>query len=211
MDRKLCIYGLGGFGREVLCCYIDSSPTVTSKNIDQYAVFMVDEPYYTEEKILGVSVIKRSDFKQELYEVVVAIGDPMLRKKAIDNLPKNTIYRSIIHPSAVISDWVSIGEGSIITAGTIITCDISIGKHAQLNLNTTVGHDCKIGDYFTSAPGTNISGKCNFGECVYLGSNVSIREGINICDNVVVGMGGVVVKDVVESGIYVGSPIKKLK
>lgn len=91
-----------------------------------------------------------------------------------------------------------------------MTCNIKIGKHAHLNLHTTIGHDCIIGDYFTTAPATNISGNCEFGECVYFGTNSSVRQGIKICDNVTIGMGGIVVKNINEEGVYIGNPVKKL-
>jgi sugar O-acyltransferase (sialic acid O-acetyltransferase NeuD family) len=141
----------------------------------------------------------------------VAAGDPSIRKKIVESLPVKTTFTTIIHPNAIISKWVEIGEGSIITAGVIITCDIKIGKHSQLNLHTTIGHDCIIGDYFTTVPGSNISGSCLFGNKVYFGTNSSVRQGVSICDDVTIGMGGVVVKNISESGVYIGNPLKKLE
>jgi acetyltransferase-like isoleucine patch superfamily enzyme len=46
---------------------------------------------------------------------------------------------------------------------------------------------------------------------VYFGTNSSVRQGITICQDVVIGMGGVVVKNITESGIYVGNPATKLE
>jgi len=46
---------------------------------------------------------------------------------------------------------------------------------------------------------------------VYFGTNSSVREKISICDNVVVGLNAGVVKNITESGIYVGVPAKKIK
>ncbi len=209
-EKKICIFGAGGFGREVLCCLIDKIASTEFK-IEEIACFMVGDEYYKNPTLMGIEVIPQSQFNPSLFNVVVAIGDPTLRKIAIENMPKATTYTTIIHPTAVISKWVEIGEGSIITAGTIITCNIKIGKHAHLNLNTTIGHDCLIGDFFTTAPSTSISGKCNFGDCVYFGTNSSVRERVNICNNVTIGMGGVVVKDISEEGVYIGNPLRKLE
>lgn len=211
MDKKkFCIIGTGGFGQETLTCLIDVIST-TELKIEAVAVFMIDDESYEASKIMGIPVIKDSEFIAKDYKVVVAVGEPQLRKKIIKKLPPETEFATIIHPSAIISDWVEIGEGSIITAGTILTCNIKIGKHAHLNLYTTIGHDCIIGDYFTTAPATNISGNCEFGECVYFGTNSSTRQGIKICDNVTIGMGGIVVKNINEEGIYIGNPVKKLE
>ena len=68
-----------------------------------------------------------------------------------------------------------------------------------------------MGDFFTTAPSANISGNCNFGDCVYFGTNSAVRQGVKICDNVTIGMGGVVVKDITEEGVYIGNPLKKLE
>ena len=208
-EKKICIIGTGGFGRETLVCLIDVI-SASNLTIEEVAVFMVDDEYYNEPEIMGVQVIKESEFVVDKYKVVVAIGDPNKRKIVVSKLPKETEFATIIHPDVVISDWVEVGEGSIITAGSVLTCNIKIGKHAHLNLHTTIGHDCVIGDFFTTAPAANISGNCKIGDCVYLGTNSAVRQGIKICDNVTIGMGGVVVKDINENGVYIGNPVKKL-
>ena len=209
-EKKICIIGIGGFGRETLTCLIDGI-SKTELKIEEITVFMVDDEYYNEPEIMGIPVIKDSEFVAENYKVVVAIGDPIKRKKVVEKLPSETEFATIIHPNVVISGWVEIGVGSIITAGTILTCNIKIGKHAHLNLHTTIGHDCIIGDFFTTAPATNISGNCEFGECVYFGTNSSVRQGIKISDNVTIGMGGIVVKNIDKEGVYIGNPVKKLE
>ena len=38
-----------------------------------------------------------------------------------------------------------------------------------------------------------------------------IREKISICDDVIIGLNSGVVGDIVESGVYVGTPAKKIK
>jgi sugar O-acyltransferase (sialic acid O-acetyltransferase NeuD family) len=209
-EKKICILGAGGFGREVLCCLIDGIAS-TNLKIEETVCFMVSDDVFKETKIMGIDVIPQSKFEPALYNVVIAIGDPISRKRVVENLPPQTTYTSIIHPSAVISEYVEIGEGSIITAGSILTCNIKIGKHAHINLHTTIGHDCIIGDFFTTAPASNINGNCQFGDCVYFGANSVVRQGVKICDNVTIGMGGVVVKNITEEGVYIGNPLKKLE
>src|SRR5690606_21269425 len=131
-EKKICILGAGGFGREVLCCLIDRIAS-TNLKIEEIACFMVSDEHFKENKIMGVDVIPQSKFDPALYNVVVAVGDPSARKRVVESLPLQTTYTTIIHPSVIISDWVEIGEGSIVTAGTILTCNIKIGKHAHLN------------------------------------------------------------------------------
>lgn len=209
-QRKLCIFGTGGFGRETLLVFIDS---LCDGDLDykDHVVFMESDGNYNQSEIMGVPVIKQSDFDVLLYQVVVAVGEPAVRKKMVAELPENTEFATLVHPTVVISEWVQLGEGSIIAAGTIITCNIKIGRHAQLNLHSTVGHDCVIGDYFTTAPGAKISGICEFGDCVYFGTSAVVKQAVSICSDVTIGMGGVVVKNLSESGVYIGNPLRKLE
>ena len=88
--------------------------------------------------------------------------------------------------------------------------NIKIGSHAHLNLHTTIGHDCEIGDYFTTAPGVKVSGNCKIQECVYIGTNASIKEKISINSFVTIGLNAGVVKNITEPGIYVGTPSKRI-
>lgn len=209
-DKKIGIFGIGGFGREVLCCILDTNERF-KKDPARYIDFFVSDQYFNQKGVLGIPVLKESAFDAGKHKMVIAVGDTHLRRQIVQRFPSNTEYFNVVHPSAVFSKWVEWGEGVIITAGVILTCQIKIGKHAHLNLHTTMGHDCSIGDYFTSAPSANISGSCTFGNNIYLGSNCVIREKISVADNVVIGMGAVVTKDISESGVYVGSPAKKIR
>jgi sugar O-acyltransferase (sialic acid O-acetyltransferase NeuD family) len=209
MSKKIIIIGTGGFAREILCLISDLG------RYEEVACFMETDDIWAEkwqnESIMGIPVRPRSEFDPDLYCVTIGIGNSIFREKVLNELPQNTEYITLIHPSVVISKWIEIGEGAIICAGSILTSQIKIGKQAQLNLHTTIGHDCEIGDFFTTAPGVNISGICNFGNHVYFGTSSAVRQNISICDNVTIGMGGMVVKNITEAGTYVGMPAKKLE
>lgn len=198
---KKGIIGAGGFGREI---YWSLS---LDERID--TVFFVDDEYWdgVDEKVLPLS-----KFDPNEYEVVVAIADSYHRERIVDGLPKNTKYFTHIHPTSQIHGQdVVIGEGSIVCAGSIITTNVKIGKHAHINLITTIGHDCIIGDYFTTAPGVQISGNMSIGDRVYFGTRSCVKQKITICDDVIIGMNAAVVKNIIESGTYVGTPATKIK
>lgn len=208
LTKRLCIFGTGGFGKEVLGCYKD---IIEANGVANFNVcFMVEDEYFSVGEVAGVEVIRLSEFKPDLHNVVIAVGDPLLRRRIVTKLPEETSYATLIHPTVVISNTVSVGNGSVICAGCILTCDITLGVHTHLNLGTTIGHDCVCGDYFTTAPGCNISGNCRIGNNVYLGTAASLREKVQIFDNVVVGMGGIVLKDITKSGTYVGFPVREM-
>ena len=157
-------------------------------------------------------LLSLSNFDPEKYVVMITVSNSKDREDIIKQLPTNTQYFTFIHPTAqLMSNDITIGEGSFIGANSIITCNVEIGKHAILNRGVHIGHDCKIGDYFSAMPGSIVSGNVNLGNKVYLGTNSSIREKITICDEVTIGLNTGVFKDIKESGVYVGYPLKKIK
>jgi sugar O-acyltransferase (sialic acid O-acetyltransferase NeuD family) len=198
---KKAIIGSGGFGREVYW-------SLSLKDRAD-AVFFVDDKYYDGTNNM---IMPLSKFNTKEYAVVVAVGNPKDRFDIIQRLPKDTKYFTHVHTSAQILDPnVEIGEGSIVCAGTIITTNVKIGKHAHLNLQTMIGHDCEIGDYFTTAPGAKISGNCKIYDCVYIGTNASVKEKITIHSLATIGLNAGVVKNIDQSGTYIGVPAKLLQ
>lgn len=198
MQKKIhkAIIGAGGFAKEMLADYVGT--------------YGKELPMYVSTQYMNDYTLDLKDLDFDKYEVIVAIGNPIYRKRIVESLPFEAKFWTHISKHALILGNVNIGEGSIVCAGTILTDNIYIGKHSHLNLLTTIGHDTYVGDYFTTAPGAKVSGNCTIRDCVYIGTNASVKEKINITDNVTVGLNAGVVKDIKESGIYVGTPCKKL-
>lgn len=195
---KKAIIGAGGFAREV-----------KAQMGDQTIKCFVDDRYWIEN---NEYIFPLSEFDPKEYEVVVAIGDPKTRFEMVSRLPKETKFFVFKHSSAqILGNDVKIGVGSIICAGVIVTTNVVIGEHAHLNLHTTIGHDCRIKNYFTTAPGAKISGNCDIGDFVYIGTNASVKEKINICNESIIGLNAGVVKHITEPGTYIGTPVKKIK
>lgn len=207
--KDIVIIGAGGFGREVAWLIEDINKVKKEWNI---VGFIDDNEDVQESEINGYKVVGNINWleKQELY-VVNAIGNPIIKKKIMENLQgsKNK-YPVLIHPSVIYSESVNFAEGSIICAGTILTVNIEIGKHVIINLDCTVGHDAVIMDYTTLLPSVNVSGCVKIEECVSVGTKSAIIQGISIGENTIIGSGAVVVKDITEPGTYVGVPVRRV-
>ena len=191
---KLALFGYGGHAREVAC------------QIDQEVTFFVDDEYAN-------NIAKPiSKFNPEEYLMMVAVADSKDRADIVSRLPKETKYFTFIHPTVqIMDDNIEVGEGSFIGANSILTTNIKLGKHALLNRGNHIGHDCFIGDYFSAMPNAVIGGNVWIDNKVYLGSCSNIREKIKIVANTTIGMNAAVVKNLTESGTYVGIPAKKIK
>lgn len=121
----------------------------------------------------------------------------------------------------------TIGDECFIGPFVEIQKDVTIGSKTKIQSHSficelvTIGENCFIGhgvmfinDTFSigkPAEGDKTQWKrTNIGNNVSIGSNATILP-ITICDNVVIGAGSVVTKDILEPGKYVGNPAKKLK
>lgn len=120
-----------------------------------------------------------------------------------------------------------IGDGTFIGPFVEIQKKVTIGKNSKIQSHTficelvTIGDNCFIGhgvmfinDLFQKggpAGGNESLWKgTNIGNHVSIGSNATILP-VNICDNVVIGAGSVVTKNIDISGIYAGNPAKLVR
>lgn len=211
--KKLIIFGAGGFGREVawlaekiniatptwnILGFIDDTKELQGKTVGGYPILGMSE-----------SIVDYADAY-----FVCAVGSAKVRKKIIQKLEgflPSIKYATLIDPSVLLSDRVSIGSGSIICAGTIITVDVELGKHIIINLDCTIGHDAIINDYVTLYPSVNVSGKTELAECVEMGTGTQIIQGKTVGEGTIVGAGAVVVRDLPAGCTAVGSPAKSIK
>ena len=191
---KLALFGYGGHAREAAC------------QIEQEVTFFVDDKYAND-------VAKPiSEFNPEEYMIIVAVADSKDRADIVAKLPKETKYFTFIHPSVhIMDDNIQVGVGSFIGANSILTTNIKLGNHTLLNRGNHIGHDSVAGDFFSMMPNAVVGGNVTLGDNVYLGSCSNIREKINITSDVLIGMNAAVVKDITESGTYVGVPTQKIK
>ena len=136
---------------------------------------------------------------------IIAIGNSDVRAKFQEKF--ETI--SLVHPDAVISRRVTIGEGTVIMAGAVINSDVVIGDGCIINTCSSVDHDCVIEPYSHVSIGAHIAGACKIGRKTWVGAGATVSNNITICDNCIIGAGAVVVHDIKSPGVYVGVPAKK--
>ena len=209
--KDLYIIGAGGFGREVAWLIERINEVRPTWNLKG---FIDDNECMWGSEEGGYKVLGGCDYLISLGNVyaVCAIATAKVRQIVIDKFADSEVkFATVIDPSVRISNKVEIGEGTIICAGTTVTVDIKIGNHVIINLDCTIGHDAVIEDYVTIYPSVNVSGNVLIGRCSELGTGMQIIQGKKVADNTIIGAGAVVVKDCAESGIYVGSPAKKIK
>lgn len=200
METSVTLYGASGHGK-VIIDILNCSSVAINAIID-------DNP--KSEKVLGIPVLKSSDFNfQNLKNAIISIGNNKVRKK-ISNL-YNVNYVNAIHPTAIISKFATIGKGTAIMAGTVINPDAIIGNHCIINTSSIIEHDCKIGDFVHVSPGVSLAGNVTIDEGTHIGIGATVIQGITIGKWVTIGAGAVIINDVPDYAVVVGNPGKIIK
>ena len=119
-----------------------------------------------------------------------------------------------------------LGEGVFVGPFVEIQSNVKIGKRSRIQSHSficslvDIGEDCFIGhgvmfinDLFKEGkPAGNPSGwkETKIGNRVSIGSNATILP-VDICDDVVIGAGSVVTKNITKKGIYAGNPAQFIR
>ena len=149
--------------------------------------------------------------KLKKYDFFTCVGHNGIREKIHMQLAEqlgNPI--NAIHPSAVISSSVSLGDGVMIAANATINPLVELGKGVICNTSSSIDHECIIGDFAHIAPGAVLCGNVKVGKGSFVGANAVIRQGITIGNNVMIGAGTVVIRDIPDNVTVVGNPQKVL-
>lgn len=137
-------------------------------------------------------------------------------KKMINPLKNNTLlwfrlcqYRGIFYyPCCLLYNLYCNIYNIDIPTTTKIGCGLYIGHGMCIVINgeTIIGNNVNLSQFLCI--GTNHRTPAKIGDNVYLGPHVSVVENVEIGNNVTIGAGAVVTKDIPENSTAVGVPAK---
>ena len=209
---KLCIYGAGGFGKEVY----DVAKRMNEIESMWDEILFIDDasdlgstPYLG--RVLSFEDLLQS-FDHNVLEVVIAIGEPITRKSLFNKVESRGLkFAAVIDPSSIISPTAKIGFGVIVAPYCSISSSAVLGDNVAVNTHSIVGHDISIGDNAVISSFVNIGGGCSVGEDSYLGMGALIKEKVTIGSQAIVGMGSVVHKNIPDKIIAMGNPARPIR
>ena len=205
--KKIIIIGSGGHSRVIV-------DTLEQLGLAIHGI--VDLNYKDEkEKIFGYEIIGDISVLESLnpndYNVVLAIGENNKREEyflRIENYGFS--IASIIHPTAVLSKKVNIGNGVFINAGAIINAGVEIGDNTIINTGSIIEHEVKIKENCHICPGVKIAGRVIIGKNTFVGIGTSIIDYITIDESATIGAGSVIIKNVEKYSKVAGVPGREL-
>ena len=152
------------------------------------------------------------------------MSQPNIKSSGIRNVTFGedvTVVEPVNLYECSIGDSCFIGPFVEIQKGVRIGNRCKVQSHAFICELVTIGDDCFIShgamfinDVFSG--GGPARGNKDLWKTTSIGNNVSIGTNatilpITITDNVVVGAGSVVTKDILEAGVYAGNPARRIR
>ena len=154
----------------------------------------------------------RADGVSVAFVAVGGAGNNLPRMKIFERVSAlGFTFANAIHPSAILSDSVHLGQGIAVMARVVINPDTKIGDNVIINTGAIVEHDCKIESHAHISPGAVLCGEVCVESAAHIGAGATIRQNIRIGECAVVGAGAVVVKDVGANTVVVGTPARFLR
>jgi UDP-N-acetylbacillosamine N-acetyltransferase len=85
----------------------------------------------------------------------------------------------------------------------VVEKDCVLGPYSMISHNSTIGQGSIV------HPGVLIAGSTQIGRYCLLGIRSTVLDKLKICDDVVIGAGSLVTKNISTPGNYVGSPARR--
>lgn len=211
MMKKLAIVGTRDLAKQI-------QHFVTADN--QYEVVgWIDDLEKPSTIVNGIPVLGSTDEAEKLYKqgkfecVLIGIGYTRfdLRESVFEKLHGKVPFGKFVHSTCYVDPTSKIGEGCVIYPRCIIDMNADIRENVFINWGSGIGHDAIMHSHSFVAANVLVAGMSVVGKRCMIGNGTTFIDHIHVGDDVTIGGGATVVKDLPSNGVYVGTPAKLLK
>ncbi|WP_230157274.1 acetyltransferase [Peribacillus sp. Bi96] len=206
--KKIVVIGAGGHSKVV--------QDIIAAMGEYRLMAILDDQYSALKKKGNVYFGPISSFKSLFIhfecKLIIAIGTNDLRFKIVNELSLDVMdYETVIHPTAVIGQNVSIGKGTVIMPNVVLNAGARVGNHVILNTSSVIEHDTHLNDFVHIAPSATLTGAVKIGTGTLMGAGSTVIPSITIGEWCTVGAGSTIIKDIPHASTAVGSPARIIK
>lgn len=205
---RVLILGAGGHGQVVAEALLAACAAGTCV---RPVGFLDDDPMLEGKTRLGLPVLgpPASVAAHPHDAVVVGIGDNQVRRRLAEvMLAQGEQLVTCCHPRAYMALGATLGVGTVVCAGAVVGTGARIGANVILNTSCTVDHRSVIGDHAHIAPGVHLGGDVTVGAATLVGIGAVVLPGRHVGSGCIVGAGAVVVHDVMDGAVVMGTPAR---
>ena len=206
--KQIVIFGTTSFAQQAYAY-------LSHDSMYKIAAFTVHEKYLHEKKMFGLEVVPFEIIEEthppDQFEMYVAIGFKKVNqaRAEIYTQCKKKGYNFISYFSSKAACWghVEIGDNTFIRGNAVIEPFVKIGNNVVIG-SSQVGHNSIIGDHCWISGQALIAGNVKVGDYSFVGANSTIRDGVVIAPECVIGAGALILKDTEKGGVYPGQETK---
>lgn len=200
---KLVIFGTGDAARLAHYYFTDDSE-------HQVAAFTVDSGFISSESFLDLPLVAFETIVESYpprdYKMFVALSYSRMNRLRAEKYheAKTKGYELVSYISRRCSFLTEhpVGDNCFILEDNTIQPFVRIGNNVTLWSGNHIGHDSTIEDHCFLASHIVVSGHCHIQPYCFIGVNATLRNGITIARETLIGAGAVVMNDTVEQGVY---------
>lgn len=204
IPRGLLLIGCGGHARSVADVALD---------LGVEELLFVDVNARPGETIGGFAVTPiwphalRSDWC-----VMPAAGSASARARAVGEARRQDLaLAALVSRRAYVASTAVVMPGAFVAHGAHVGPYARIGEGAIVNTGAVVDHESVVEAYAHVAVNATVAGRCTVGANSALGAGAVVIDNVSVGADISIGAGGVVVADLVEPGVYVGVPVRRVQ
>lgn len=209
--RSVVLFGNGDFAAAT-AAFLDHDSEF------EVVAFTVDRDFITEPTLLGRPVVPFEEiealFPPDTHGMLITLGyrrvNRLRAERCAQAKAKGYPLINYVDSNASLGYGLQIGENCRITGNAVIEPFVRIGNNVHIGDGCHIGHHTVIDDHCFLAAHVAVSGCVTIGPYSFLGTNATVRNGITIARESVIGAGAVVLADTKEKGIYMGNPARRL-
>jgi sugar O-acyltransferase (sialic acid O-acetyltransferase NeuD family) len=178
---------------------------INSEKENRVVAFTLDAEYINDRKTFeGVPLVAfehiNEKYPPENYKLLIAVSagskaKHLNSKKFDEAKSKGYQFFTFIHSTSFIADTAKLGENVLIFPHVIVEPRAIINNGVIVRSAAYVSHETEIGAFSYLAPRATFSGKIKTGSHCFFGTNSTIRDGLTIGDDVIIGAGATALKN----------------
>jgi sugar O-acyltransferase (sialic acid O-acetyltransferase NeuD family) len=167
--------------------------------------------------LLGIEVVgkvREAIAKDSKANCAIAVGDNYARERVVIELESefsDLEFPCLIHPSATLSTFTTVGHGTIVMPGAVIGPNSRVGSFCLINTLSSIDHDCEMDDFSSLAPGVVTGGTVKIGKRSAVSIGAVIKHGITIGKDSIVGANSYLNQDITDLVVAYGNPAKQIR
>lgn len=211
--KNLVIIGTGGFAREIF--WHARNSLGYNKEFILKCFIEGDVPISEERnRILPChfrgTVLDYIPDKDDIF--VMAVADVYAKERIASIIKeKGGKFIRLIHKTALVSEYATLGEGVVLCPFTTVSCNVIIGDFVMMNVYSDLGHDAVVGSYSSIMAHVDITGNVKVGSHSFWGSGARAVPHAKIGSYTTIGAGSVVLSKVKDNQKVFGVPAKVFK